>query len=101
MYKPVPDEATPRPADIAQRRFTAIRPSASWVVDLTDVATSGGMECVAFVGDVFLRYIVGWRASVTMRTDLARDVLKQAADARQPTAPRMHHSDILGRQRSR
>jgi len=76
-----------------QRCFTATRPNARWVADFTYVATWGGMVYVAFVIDVFSRYIVGWRASATMRTDLALDALEQAVYARQPTAPLIHHSD--------
>lgn len=93
VYTTVPDETAPRPADLVQRRFTATRPNELWVADFTYVATWGGMVYVAFVIDVFSRYIVGWRASATMRTDLALDALEQAVYARQPTAPLIHHSD--------
>lgn len=93
VYTTVPDETAPRPADLVQRCFTATRPNARWVADFTYVATWGGMVYVAFVIDVFSRYIVGWRASATMRTDLALDALEQAVYARQPTAPLIHHSD--------
>src|SRR5688500_329201 len=37
-----------------------------------------GMVYVAFVIDVYSRRIVGWRASASMRTDLALDALEQA-----------------------
>jgi transposase InsO family protein len=93
VYTTVPDETAPRPADLVQRCFTATRPNELWVADFTYVATWGGMVYVAFVIDVFSRYIVGWRASATMRTDLALDALEQALYARQPTAPLIHHSD--------
>ncbi len=93
VFTTVPDETAPRPADLVQRRFTATRPNALWVADFTYVATWGGMVYVAFVIDVFSRFIVGWRASATMRTDLALDALEQAVYARQPTAPLVHHSD--------
>jgi len=82
-----------RPADLVQGLFTATRPNALWVADFTYVATWGGMVYVAFVIDVFSRYIVGWRASATMRTDLALDAPEQAVYARQPTAPLIHHSE--------
>jgi transposase InsO family protein len=51
------------------------------------------MVYVAFVIDVFSRRIVGWRASATMRTDLALDALEQALYARQPNERLVHHSD--------
>ncbi len=89
----VPDDTAARPADLVQRRFTATQPNALWVADFTYVATWGGMVYVAFVIDVFPRYIVGWRASATMRTDLALDALEQAVYARAPNGPLIHHSD--------
>lgn len=89
----VPDLATARPADLVQRAFRATRPNALWVADFTYVATWAGMVYVAFVIDVFSRRIVGWRASATMRTDLALDALEQALYARRPDARLVHHSD--------
>jgi putative transposase len=41
--------------------------------DFTYVATGRGMVYGAFVIDVFSRRLVGWRASASMRTDLALD----------------------------
>ena len=89
----VPDLAAARPADLVQREFTATRPDALWVADFTYVATWQGMVYVAFVIDVFSRRIVGWRASATMRTDLALDALEQALYARRPNEGLVHHSD--------
>jgi len=89
----MPDVAAARPADLVQRHFAAARPNQLWVADFTYVATWGGMVYVAFVIDVFSRRIVGWRASATMRTDLALDALEQAIYARQPDASLVHHSD--------
>jgi transposase InsO family protein len=85
----VPD----RPADLVHRHFAATRPNALWVADFTYVATWAGMAYVAFVIDVFARRIVGWRASATMRTDLALDALEQALHARRPNERLVHHSD--------
>jgi putative transposase len=50
---------------------------------------------VAFVMEVSVRRIVGWRVSSHMRTDVVVDVLKQAWDARPPQqeARLIHHSD--------
>jgi putative transposase len=93
VYTTVPNALAPRPADLVQRRFTASRPNALWVADFAYVATWGGLVYVAFVIDVFSRYIVGWRASATMRTALALDALEQAVYARQPEGPLIHHSD--------
>ena len=89
----VPDLVASRPADLVRREFTATRPNALWVADFTYVATWQGMVYVAFVIDVFSRRIVGWRASATMRTDLALGALEQALYARQPNERLVHHSD--------
>ena len=89
----VPDLAAPRPADLVRRQFAATRPDELWVADFTYVATWAGMVYVAFVIDVFSRRIVGWRASATMRTDLALDALEQAVYARRPNEGLVHHSD--------
>ena len=48
---------------------------------------------MAFVIDVFSRMIVGWRASGSLRTDLALDALEQALWARDHTGCLVHHSD--------
>jgi transposase InsO family protein len=61
--------------------------------DLTYVATWQGFVYVAFVIDVFARRIVGWRASRSLRTDLALDALEQALWARPDTNRLVHHSD--------
>ena len=77
------------------RQFTAVRPNQLWVADLTYVATGRGFLYVAFVIDVFSRRIVGWRASNSLRSDLALDALEQALYDRPiiQTEQLVHHSD--------
>ena len=84
-----------RPADLVERNFTATRPNQLWVSDFTYVATWRGFVYVAFVIDVFARRIVGWRASASLRTDLALDALEQAIYDRcdDDTGDLVHHSD--------
>ena len=89
----VPDLTAERPPDLVRREFAATRPDELWVADFTYVATWRGMVYVAFVIDVFSRRIVGWRASASMRTDLALDALEQALYARRPNGRLVHHSD--------
>ncbi len=89
----IADDAATRPADLVNRDFTATRPNRLRVADLTYVATSRGFVCVAFVIDAFSRRIVGWRASGSLRTDLALDALEQALCARPDTDRLVHHSD--------
>jgi transposase InsO family protein len=90
----VPDPAAACPRDLVARQFQADRPNQLWVADFTYVATWRGMVYVAFVVDVFSRRIVGWRASRSMRSDLALDALEQALYDRDTDAgPLVHHSD--------
>ncbi len=89
----VADDSRVRPPDLVKRDFTATRPNQLWVSDLTYVATWGGFVYVAFVIDVFARTIVGWRASSSLRSDLALDALEQALYARPYTDRLVHHSD--------
>ena len=65
-----------------------------WVSDLTYVATWRGFVYVAFVIDAFSRRIVGWRASSSLRSDLALDALEQAIyDRGELGESLIHHSD--------
>lgn len=89
----IADDTAVRPLDLVCREFTASRPNQLWVSDLTYVATWQGFVYVAFVIDVFSRMIVGWRASRSLRTDLALDALEQALWARPDTHRLVHHSD--------
>ena len=66
-----PDAAAARPADLVGRDFSATRPNPLWVADLTYVATWSGVVYVALVVDAFSRFIVGWQAARSLRTDLA------------------------------
>src|SRR5881396_1374050 len=83
------------PSDLVDRHFTATRPNQLWVADFTYVATWHGFVYVAFVIDVFARRIVGWRASASLRTDLALDALEQAIYYRcdDTIGDLIHHSD--------
>jgi transposase InsO family protein len=92
-FTTIPDLLADRPEDLVQRNFTATRPNQLWVSDLTYVVTWRGMVYVAFVTDAFSRRIVGWRASTSLRTDLALDALEQALYDRDTDAPLVHHSD--------
>ena len=50
---------------------------------------------VAFVIDVFARFIVGWRATTSLTAGIALDALEQALHERRlnPEHPLVHHSD--------
>ena len=91
-----PDTGATRPADLVARNFTATRPNQLWVADLTYVATWRGFVYVAFVIDVFSRRIVGWRASTSLRAEIALDALEHALYARPRSEALVHHSDRGG-----
>ena len=81
--------------DRVNRHFTAYRPNQLWVADFTYVSTWQGFVYVAFVIDIFARYIVGWRVSSSMQTDFVLDALEQALYARrhERESALVHHSD--------
>ena len=89
------DHDAGRLPDLVERDFVATRPNQLWVSDFTYIATWRGFVYVAFVIDVFARRIVGWRASASLRTDLALDALEQAIYDRcdTDTGNLVHHSD--------
>jgi putative transposase len=91
------DDAAPRPLDLVERRFRAPTPNRLWVADLTYVKTHSGWVYVAFIIDVFSRFVVGWQASRSLRSDLAIDALEMAIWNRQRAsadlAGLVHHSD--------
>jgi transposase InsO family protein len=89
-----PDATAARPADLVERDFSATRPNQLWVADLTYVASWSGFVYVALVVDAFSRFIVGWQASRSLRTDLALDALEMAIWRRQAQLEGLvHHSD--------
>jgi putative transposase len=91
----VADEASSRPLDLVARQFRAPAPNRLWVADLTYVKTHSGWVYVAFVVDACSRFVVGWQASRSLRTDLALDALEMALWRRRavPLKGLIHHSD--------
>ena len=89
------DKAAACPLDHVNRQFHAPAPNRLWVSDFTYVSTWGGFVYVAFVIDVYARYIVGWRVSRTAHTSFVLDALQQALHDRRPTrgGGLIHHSD--------
>ena len=91
----VSDKAVPCPLDQVNRQFHAPAPNRLWVSDFTYVSTWAGMVYVAFVIDVYARFIVGWRVSRTAHADFVLDALEQALHDRKPVGKDglVHHSD--------
>ena len=76
------DPGAVRAPDLVNRRFTAERPDALWVTDLTYVPTRSGMAYVCFIVDAYSRRIVGWRAASNMQTQMVLDALEMARCSR-------------------
>lgn len=91
----IADKAAPCPLDQVNRQFHAPAPNMLWVSDFTYVATWAGFVYVAFVIDVYARYIVGWRVSRTAHAGFVLDALEQAIHDRRPVhrGGLVHHSD--------
>jgi putative transposase len=87
VFTTVADPDAVRPPDLVNRNFTATRPNALWVTDLTYLPTRSGMAYVCFIVDAFSRRIVGWRVASHMRTDMVLDALEMARLSR--GAPRL------------
>ena len=88
------DPARPCPEDKVNREFKALAPNRLWVADFTYVRTAVGFVYVAFIIDVFARYIVGWKVSSSPNAKMVLDALNQALAARNPEPDQLiHHSD--------
>ena len=66
------DDRLHRPADLVAREFKAPAPDRLWVAEKTHT----GWVYVSFIIDVYSRFIVGWQASRSLRSDLAIDALE-------------------------
>ena len=82
VFSTISDPDATRAADLVKRNFTADRPDALWVTDLTYVPTRSGMAYVCFIVDAFSRHIVGWRVAAHMRTEMVLDALEMARRSR-------------------
>ncbi len=75
-----------------QRHFTADRPNALWLADVTYVPTDEGFLYLAAVLDVFSRYIVGWAMEAHLGSRLVLAALRMAYAQLHPQEV-IHHSD--------
>ena len=78
--------------DLVDRDFTASKPDALWVADITYVPTWSGFVFLAVVLDAYSRKIVGWSMASHLRTSLVLDALNMAITLRKPDDV-VHHSD--------
>lgn len=78
--------------DLVQRHFSADRPNALWLADVTCVSTAEGRLYVAAVLDVFSRLVVGWAIDERIGSQLVLSALRMAYAQRRPREV-IHHSD--------
>jgi transposase InsO family protein len=76
------DPGASRAPGLVSRQFTATRPDALRVTDLTYVPARSGMACVCFIVGAFSRSIVGWRVAANMTTETVPDALEMARACR-------------------
>jgi putative transposase len=79
--------------NLLERRFTADRPDAVRLADISYVPTGEGWLYLAAIEDLATREIVGWSMADHLRGELARDALLMAIRRRQPPPGLLHHSD--------
>ena len=95
----ISDPLAPRVPDLVNRQFSAHRPNALWVADLTYVPIlGGGHHFTAFVIDAFAGTIPGWHVAARATAELVDQALTFAIERRaregHPVAPGIiHHSD--------
>jgi transposase InsO family protein len=87
--------------DLVQRNFTASKPDAIWLTDITEHPTAEGKLYCCAIKDVFSNRIVGYAIGERMTAQLATGALRTAIARRQPTGTVVVHSDRGGQFRSR
>jgi transposase InsO family protein len=75
------------------RRFTADRPDAVWLADISYLPTGEGWLYLAAIEDMATREIVGWSMADHLRGGLCLDALVMALQRCDPPEGLIHHSD--------
>ena len=76
------DKTAPKFPDLLRRDFTAPRPSARWVGDMTEIPTAAGKLYLATVIDLYSRRLLGAATSSHPDAELACAALKMAVAVR-------------------
>jgi putative transposase len=87
------DRRLPVAPNLLARDFTADRPNAKWLADITYIDTYEGWLYPAAVLDVYSRRIVGWSMHTLLKTALVEDALHMALGQRVHDDDLLHHSD--------
>ncbi|MFM0286410.1 IS3 family transposase [Paraburkholderia megapolitana] len=93
-YRVTTDSRNTRKAspDLVKRIFSADRPDACWLSDITYIPTREGWLYLAAILDLHSRAVVGWAMSRTLDCRLAMDALQMAISKR-GAPPGILHSD--------
>jgi len=76
------DKTAPKFPDLLKRDFTAPRPNARWVGDMTEIATAAGKLYLATVIDLYSRRLLGAATSLHPDAELACAAIKMAVASR-------------------
>lgn len=87
--------------DLVQRQFTAPRPNALWLTDITEHPTAEGKLYLCAIQDVYAHRIVGYALGAQMTARLATAALRAALARRCPGRVVIVHSDRGSQFRSR
>ena len=87
------NHAHPVAPNVLERKFTAARPDAAWLCDITYIPTGEGFLYLAGVMDLCSRRIVGWSMAAHLRAELVGAALEMATTTRSPSPGLIHHSD--------
>jgi transposase InsO family protein len=87
--------------DLVQRNFTAARPNAVWVTDITEHPTGEGKLYCCLIKDLFSNRIVGYSINERMTKELAVNALRAALARRRFVNTVICHSDRGSQFRSR
>jgi len=79
--------------NLLDRQFTAGKPNAVWLSDITYIWTAEGWLYLAGVMDVYSRRLVGWSMGHRVTAELTLNALRQAIARRDVSPELLHHSD--------
>jgi putative transposase len=79
--------------NLLDRDFTAERPDAVWLADISYLPTDEGWLYLAAIKDLATRQIVGWSMADHLRAGLCTNALVMALQRCRPPRGLIHHSD--------
>ena len=79
--------------NLLNRQFSAGKPNAVWLSDITYIWTAEGWLYLAGILDVYSRKLVGWSMGRRVTAELTLSALRQAINRRNVTPNLIHHSD--------